>query len=218
MLRTIRPIVYTRPMCGTFNRRYCVSTMQQYAPRRPFVNASSPPSVIATMRGFRASVKPLVIATATIGSTAFFKKPVLCQQAYANIPPAAPTATGIFDDNPASARKPSDADVSKSLFHTGELSFGAVLGVCTGYLIKKVGKLFALAIGAGFIFLQARYITVHWDRLEGGYQRRLDVDKDGRVTHRDIRSHWDRFVGFLTHNIQFKSTFLVGLYTGIRYG
>lgn len=75
--------------------------------------------------------------------------------AYANIPPAAPPATGIFDDNPGSARKPTDAEVSKSLFHGGELSFGAVLGVCTGYLIKKVGKLFALAIGAGFIFLQA---------------------------------------------------------------
>ncbi|KAJ8656019.1 hypothetical protein O0I10_008241 [Lichtheimia ornata] len=195
--------------------------MQQYGPRRSFVDAS-PSSTMTAMRGFQASLKPLAIATATIGSSAFLKKPVLCQQAYANIPPAAPPATGIFDDNPGSARKPTDAEVSKSLFHTGELSFGAVLGVCTGYLIKKVGKLFALAIGAGFIFLQYMsfkgYITVHWDRLEGGYQRRLDVDKDGRVTHRDIRSHWDRFVGFLTHNIQFKSTFLVGLYTGIRYG
>lgn len=80
MLRTIRPIVYTRPMCGTFNRRYCVSTMQQYAPRRPFAHDSPSPTIMTTMRGFRASLKPLAIATATIGSSAFLKKPVLCQQ------------------------------------------------------------------------------------------------------------------------------------------
>lgn len=79
MLRTIRPIVYTRPMCGTFNRRYCVSTMQQYAPRRSFAHTSPSPTM-TTMRGFRASLKPLAIATATIGSSAFLKKPVLCQQ------------------------------------------------------------------------------------------------------------------------------------------
>ena len=62
------------------------------------------------------------------------------------------------------------------------------------------------------------FITVHWDRLEGGYKRQLNVDEDGRVTHKDVRTKWNSLVGILTHNIQFKSTFLVGLYTGIRYG
>lgn len=87
MLRTIvRPIVYTRPVCGTFNRRYCVSTVQEYAPRHSFVNASSPSAAITTMRGFRSSLKPLAIATATIGSTTFLKKPVLCQQGNSSMP------------------------------------------------------------------------------------------------------------------------------------
>lgn len=53
-----------------------------------------------------------------------------------------------------------DKEASKALFHKGELSFGVVLGFCTGYLIKKVGKLFALAVGAGFIFLQVRRTLV----------------------------------------------------------
>ncbi|KAI9492189.1 FUN14 family-domain-containing protein [Zychaea mexicana] len=138
-------------------------------------------------------------------------------------PPSSVDAThsfsSVFDET---GRKPSDAEVGKTLFHKGELSFGIVLGFCTGYLIKKVGKLFALAVGAGYIFLQylsfKGLITVHWDRLEGGYQRQLDVDKDGRVTHKDVRTKWNGFVGILTHNIQFKSTFMIGLYTGIRYG
>ena len=62
------------------------------------------------------------------------------------------------------------------------------------------------------------FITVNWDRMESGYNRKLDVDKDGKVTVKDVRKRWNTFVGFLTHGIQFKSTFLVGLYTGLRYG
>jgi hypothetical protein len=58
--------------------------------------------------------------------------------------------------DPASSVKPEDRAVSKSLFHTGEITFGAFLGVCTGYLIKKVGKLFAMMVGVGFVFLQVR--------------------------------------------------------------
>ena len=66
--------------------------------------------------------------------------------------------TPIFDET---GKKPSDVDVQKTLFHKGELSFGVVLGFCTGYLIKKVGKLFALAVGAGFIFLQVKKKKKH---------------------------------------------------------
>lgn len=62
------------------------------------------------------------------------------------------------------------------------------------------------------------FVTVHWDRLEGGYQKQFDVDADGKVTTRDVRSKWNTLVSFLTRNIQFKSTFVIGLYAGVRYG
>lgn len=42
----------------------------------------------------------------------------------------------------------------KPIFHKGELTFGTFLGLCTGYLVKKVGKIFALFVGTGFVFLQ----------------------------------------------------------------
>lgn len=65
---------------------------------------------------------------------------------------------------------------------------------------------------------QQGYITVHWDRLEGRYTKTLDADHDGKVTRRDIHSKWQTFVNLLTNNIQFKSTFLIGFYAGMRYG
>lgn len=62
------------------------------------------------------------------------------------------------------------------------------------------------------------YVTVHWDRMSSGYAKGMGVGPDGKVTVRDVNSRWQKFVGFLTHNLQFKSTFLIGLYAGIRYG
>ena len=46
------------------------------------------------------------------------------------------------------------------------------------------------------------YVTVHWDRMQAGYNRQLDEDKDGRVTVRDVQSKWRKFVDLLTKNIQ----------------
>jgi uncharacterized membrane protein (Fun14 family) len=43
------------------------------------------------------------------------------------------------------------------IIRKGELSFGTFLGLCTGYLVKKVGKIFIGFIGATFIFLQASF-------------------------------------------------------------
>ncbi|KAI8335583.1 FUN14 family-domain-containing protein [Chlamydoabsidia padenii] len=137
------------------------------------------------------------------------KQPVYCQALTA-------------DNSDYVSHQLKDIDAKQTLVRKGELSFGVFLGFCTGYLIKKVGKLFALMVGASFIFLQylslKGFIIIRWDRLEGNYNRQLGVDKDGKVTVKSVRSKWNGFVGFLTHNLQFKSTFLVGLYGGIRYG
>ena len=46
------------------------------------------------------------------------------------------------------------------------------------------------------------YVTVHWDRMQAGYNKQLDVDKDGRVTVRDVQSKWRKFIDLLTKNIQ----------------
>ncbi|CAO3609404.1 unnamed protein product [Cunninghamella echinulata] len=163
------------------------------------------------------STKMVTIAAATTTTFTFGlwkNKPILCQATYT--PTSAPFDTGI-DDQPKR-----DISAKKTLFHKGEVSFGVILGFCTGYLIKKVGKLFAMIIGVGFISLQYLsfngFITIHWDRMEGNYQKQLGAEKDGRVTRKHVTNKWNAFVGFLTYNLQFKSTFLVGLYGGLRYG
>ncbi|CAO3594375.1 unnamed protein product [Absidia cylindrospora] len=154
----------------------------------------------------------IVGTTGTMVTGLWIKRPLYCQ--------AAQTHVSGVDSYMVTNTK--DKDASKSLIHKGELSFGIVLGFCSGYLIKKVGKFFALMVGAGFMFLQYLslngYITVHWDRMEGGYKRQMGVDKNGKVTTQTIRSKWDGFVGFMTHNLQFKSTFMVGVYAGLHYG
>jgi uncharacterized membrane protein (Fun14 family) len=54
--------------------------------------------------------------------------------------------------------------------------------------------------------------------MEGKYKNTLDTTGDGRVTKTDLKSKWQVFMNMLTNNIQFKSTFLVGFYAGMRYG
>lgn len=54
--------------------------------------------------------------------------------------------------------------------------------------------------------------------MQADYNKEFDIDKDGKVTVRDVRSRWQTVINLLTKNIQFKSTFLAGLYAGIRLG
>ncbi|KAK4511476.1 uncharacterized protein ATC70_012691 [Mucor velutinosus] len=163
--------------------------------------------------------KIVALATMTTAASAplFYKPSVQCQAAAAKFNSIHDTFEAANYEN-----QKINAHHSKPLFNKGELTFGTFLGICTGFLVKKVGKIFAAFVGTGFVFLQylsqQGYVTIHWDRLEGGYTNALDVDKDGKVSKRDLTSRWQKFVNFLTNNLQFKSTFLIGFYAGIRYG
>ncbi|CAO3701980.1 unnamed protein product [Rhizopus stolonifer] len=86
-------------------------------------------------------------AFSTVSMSLFLKKPAHCEAAYANpiqVNQLAPTQT----------RQP--------LFRKGELTFGTFLGLCTGFLIKKVGKLFAAFVGTMFVFIQVR-VNAHYN-------------------------------------------------------
>ncbi|KAI8367641.1 FUN14 family-domain-containing protein [Radiomyces spectabilis] len=160
--------------------------------------------------------KICAMATATcITGFSLFKEPVACEGL---APPAAATQRPFYDQ----PKGDSDAELQKSLLPTGELSLGAILGFSSGYLVKKLGKLFALVLGVGFVFLQycssQGYVNVHWRKLEQDYRSRFDRDRDGAVTRKDLSSIWQTYVNFLTERLPFKASFLVGLYAGIRYG
>ncbi|KAI9281467.1 FUN14 family-domain-containing protein [Sporodiniella umbellata] len=152
--------------------------------------------------------KILPLATLSTASLSLFaRKPVQCEALH-TIP------TQVNRDAYSQSQTP--------LIRKGELTFGTFLGVCTGFLIKKVGKLFAAFVGTMFVFVQylsgEGYVTVNWSRFENKYTKTLDMDGDGKVTTKDLQSRWKRVMAVLTNNIQFKSTFLVGFYVGLRYG
>ncbi|KAI8137669.1 FUN14 family-domain-containing protein [Fennellomyces sp. T-0311] len=173
--------------------------------RRSFVSLrqlTGPATLVGARRTFQTGAM-VSVATGTIMARPLLmqKQPVVCEA-------AAPVQVQVTE--------------KRQLILPGELSFGTILGLSTGYFIKKMHRMFALIIGMGFVCLQYMshkgYITVHWDRMQAGYNRQFDDDGDGKVTHRDIQSKWRKALNLLTQNIQFKSAFLAGFYVGIRVG
>lgn len=59
-----------------------------------------------------------------------------------------------------------------------QISFGSVMGYCSGTAAKKVGKAVAFAVGCIFIGLQAAvstgYIEVDWARIQTDTVKKLD--------------------------------------------
>ncbi|KAF9343059.1 FUN14 domain-containing protein 1 [Mortierella sp. AD094] len=110
----------------------------------------------------------------------------------------------------------------KPFVNTQDLSFGTAMGLCSGYLCKKLGKMFVLVAGLGFISLQllanAGYINVNWGLIESKFTEKFDLDKDGKVTAKDAKFGLNQIIELLTRNFQFKSTFAGGFYIGFRYG
>mmetsp|Transcript_25182 Transcript_25182/g.62081 ORF Transcript_25182/g.62081 Transcript_25182/m.62081 type:complete len:89 (-) Transcript_25182:41-307(-) len=60
-----------------------------------------------------------------------------------------------------------------------KISFGSVVGYCSGMALKKVGKAVAFVIGVGFIGVQSAvysgYITVDWGKVSGDAMKPLDT-------------------------------------------
>lgn len=126
---------------------------------------------------------------------------------------------GLHPKKKKKARIPHDND---PLIDTKELSFGAAMGLCSGYLFKKLGKMFLLVVGLGFVCLQllsnSGYVKVDWSLVESKFKNQLDLDKDGKVTVKDAQHGFQWIISLLTRNFQFKSTFATGFFLGFRYG
>ncbi|KAF9952269.1 FUN14 domain-containing protein 1, partial [Modicella reniformis] len=96
------------------------------------------------------------------------------------------------------------------------------MGVCSGYLFKKLGKMFVLVAGLGFVTLQllanSGYVQVDWLKIETRFNEKLDLDRDGKVTVRDAKYGLNWVIDLLMRNLQFKSTFAGAFYLGFWYG
>ena len=60
-----------------------------------------------------------------------------------------------------------------------KLSFGSVVGYCSGYTIKQIGKMAAVVLGAGFIAVPTcvsmGYIQVDWGKVKGDAIKQVDT-------------------------------------------
>ncbi|KAG0338397.1 FUN14 domain-containing protein 1 [Podila humilis] len=108
------------------------------------------------------------------------------------------------------------------LINSKELTFGAAMGLCSGYLFKKLGKMMMLVVGLGFVWLQllssSGYIQVNWVKVEHKFKQQFDLDNDGKVTLNDAKHGFRGLIELLTRNFQFKSTFAGGFFLGFKYG
>ncbi|KAG0247000.1 hypothetical protein BGX31_000030 [Mortierella sp. GBA43] len=108
------------------------------------------------------------------------------------------------------------------LINTKELTFGMVMGLCSGYLFKKLGRMMMIVVGLGFVWMQllssSGYIQVNWPLIERRFKETFDLDKDGKVTMNDARHGFRLLLELLTKNFQFKATYVGGYIMGFRYG
>jgi uncharacterized membrane protein (Fun14 family) len=89
-----------------------------------------------------------------------------------------------------------------------------VAGFASGYALKKVGKVLAVAVGLLFVVVQVLasqgFLTVHWAQVEAQVEPLLQVDS--------LASAWAALVAILTHNVAFAGAFVPGLLLGVRKG
>lgn len=67
-------------------------------------------------------------------------------------------------------------EIAKPL--AAQLSFGAVMGYCSGMAMKKIGKAVAFGVGVVFIGVQAAastgYIAVDWVKIKDDTMKKMD--------------------------------------------
>jgi uncharacterized membrane protein (Fun14 family) len=100
------------------------------------------------------------------------------------------------------------------------LSFGAIMGYCSGSAMKKVGKALAVVIGVGFIGLQtavsAGYIEVDWAKISGGLLTKMDATGDGKFDGEDVKAYWKKIRAVLTNKVPAAGGFSLGFMYGVK--
>jgi FUN14 domain-containing protein 1 len=147
---------------------------------------------------------------------------------------AAGASAGYGESSVGSGADNDDAEISKEVDEVEalinntvgplitKLGYGGVMGMCSGYALKKVGKIAAFFVGLGFVGFQiAQYqglIQIDYLEVEKKVTKVLDADGDGKLTTKDLIMWWRQLKGILTHSLPsaggFSSGFALGVYSG----
>jgi uncharacterized membrane protein (Fun14 family) len=104
----------------------------------------------------------------------------------------------------------------------GNVTFGTLMGYCSGTAMKKVGRLLSVVVGVAFISLQVAasfgFIQVDWNKINVGFVSKADATGDGKIDVEDAKIYWKRLKELLTKRVPAAGGFSFGFLYGVRYG
>mmetsp|Transcript_22992 Transcript_22992/g.65156 ORF Transcript_22992/g.65156 Transcript_22992/m.65156 type:complete len:190 (+) Transcript_22992:90-659(+) len=103
-----------------------------------------------------------------------------------------------------------------------QVSYGFVSGFCSGYALKKAGRVAAGVLGLGFVTLQSLsyfgYIKVDHVRIKEDFDNFMDLNKDGQIDKADAQLGYEKAMEVLAFNLPGGSGFGAGFLGGLRSG
>lgn len=104
----------------------------------------------------------------------------------------------------------------------GQISWGFLMGVCSGFALKKVSKVGAVALGGLFVLLQCAsysgYIDVNYQKLQRDMTDYLDLNHDGVLDTKDLDSLYKSVMKVLEFSLPAGSGYAAGFLVGFRAG
>ena len=102
-----------------------------------------------------------------------------------------------------------------------KITFGSLVGYCSGVATKKIGRALAIVAGVGFMLVQGAvysgYIDVDWKKVQDDVASKVDANKDGALNAEDAKEYWKKLKAILTHNIPNAGGFSLGFLYGVTY-
>ena len=102
-----------------------------------------------------------------------------------------------------------------------KITFGSLVGYCSGVATKKIGRALAIVAGVGFMLVQGAvysgYIDVDWKKVQDDVASKVDANKDGALSAEDAKEYWKKVKSILTHNIPNAGGFSLGFLYGVAY-
>ncbi|KAG7355793.1 FUN14 family protein [Nitzschia inconspicua] len=112
--------------------------------------------------------------------------------------------------------------IEKNKDALSQISFGGVMGYCSGLAFRKASRFAAVIIGAGFMGLQGAkslgYIEVDWNKIKDDAIKPLDANKDGKLDADDAQIWWQKSQVVLKDSIPGAGGFSAGFLLGARRG
>mmetsp|Transcript_18155 Transcript_18155/g.25844 ORF Transcript_18155/g.25844 Transcript_18155/m.25844 type:complete len:161 (+) Transcript_18155:173-655(+) len=112
-----------------------------------------------------------------------------------------------------------DAYLKKATPILSKITFGSLVGYCSGAAAKKIGKALAVMVGMGFIaiqgFVYTGYVSIDWKKVQNDAIKAIDTTGDGKVTTDDVKVYWKKLKALLTNGIPSASGFTMGFLYGL---